>query len=1157
MRTPSRYRRALFAITPLLVVGPAACLGPAGAPEDETTGVASSAVVEPTCVTIQRGVAGDVFDTFLSGDHPTWPAGSSSDVWMGGSSAGNENRALFGFDLSPIPAGSVVTEASFHYRMSWNNSNGQIAVHRVLVPWSEATATSANFDVPNGIVPSPEMTFPGILFGWQSLDFTSLVSDWVSGAVPNHGILMQEDPAYRHLIFGSESSTASRPYLTVCYELPAPACGGGLPAVDADRSFIMSKQIPGFYANYPIGIDDLDGDTVAAGLFAGSTVIGGVPVATTGPNDQDFFVARIDDNGHAVWAKRFGDATSQGGPELSDPRDGRHGVAVAPDGRVIVAGGFRGTVDFGGGPLVSPNGASDVFVVAFDASGNHLWSKSFGGAGGDGRARSVAVGADGRVLVGGGFTGTIDFGGGALSQPGVTGDEDGLFLVELDASGSHLWSKRVGNATAQTWANDVAFDAAGNVLVTGLFGGTVDLGSGPLVASGSRDVLVAKLSPSGAALWSRRFGDANDLHGDRGAAIAANAAGDVYVAGTIDGPVDFGGGPVGGADPPAGFLLKLDDAGNHLDSKAFGAGSTFFGTDVRVDGLGRAYFLGWGSGNGLDFGGGPVSVSTSGGLQAFVAGYCPSGGHLWSHAYGADNGNVFAQGLGVDGVGNVLYTGWFTGLLDLGGHSHRVGDNEHMIIAKLAPVNEVDSDGDGIFSGDDVCPGVADPQQLDRDIDGEGDACDSTPTGNGSGDLLWSRQVGGAGFPTVKGIAVDPAGATVLGGSATSNASIGGPPLTAPIFVAKLDAAGDHVWSKSWGVASSGNQVSSVAVGANGRVLFAGQAAGDLNLGGGLLASGGGQDAFVGALDAGGNHLWSGRWGDGQSQSASSIVEDAQGNVWVAGTFAGNIEFPGVRPLTSAGQTDIFLLRLNSIGGAQLAYRFGDAAAQTAPVVRLNAAGNIVMVGKLTGTIDFGGGFSLTATGPNDVYVVELALGGYALSGAVIPGPNRLVSSFAADGDGNVFVAGTFGSIMTAGGAVLTSDEGFGGFVSKYSPSGAHIYTSALTTDWPMTIAVSVDGAGNAVVGGAFFATLETGTILVETPGSGPGQDAFVMKLDGGGGVLYFRRYGKAYAEDGFHTVAAGANGQAVFAGFGSGALDFGAGPTPGLGTLTLLKLDP
>src|SRR6185503_3934090 len=36
----------------------------------------------------------------------------------------------------------------------------------------------------------------------------------------------------------------------------------------------------------------------------------------------------------------------------------------------------------------------------------------------------------------------------------------------------------------------------------------------------------------------------------------------------------------------------------------------------------------------------------------------------------------------------------------------------------------VDTDGDGLCDAADVCPGVIDPQQLDRDHDGIGDACD-------------------------------------------------------------------------------------------------------------------------------------------------------------------------------------------------------------------------------------------------------------------------------------------------------------------------------------------------------------------------------------------------------------------------------------------------
>lgn len=39
----------------------------------------------------------------------------------------------------------------------------------------------------------------------------------------------------------------------------------------------------------------------------------------------------------------------------------------------------------------------------------------------------------------------------------------------------------------------------------------------------------------------------------------------------------------------------------------------------------------------------------------------------------------------------------------------------------------VDTDGDGVFDGCDVCPEVADPEQADRDGDRLGDACDARP----------------------------------------------------------------------------------------------------------------------------------------------------------------------------------------------------------------------------------------------------------------------------------------------------------------------------------------------------------------------------------------------------------------------------------------------
>lgn len=66
----------------------------AGEDGDEVLAEAASALQEPTCVTVRRGVFGNIHDTFLSGDNPGWAPGSDWGMWTGRSSGGKENRSL-------------------------------------------------------------------------------------------------------------------------------------------------------------------------------------------------------------------------------------------------------------------------------------------------------------------------------------------------------------------------------------------------------------------------------------------------------------------------------------------------------------------------------------------------------------------------------------------------------------------------------------------------------------------------------------------------------------------------------------------------------------------------------------------------------------------------------------------------------------------------------------------------------------------------------------------------------------------------------------------------------------------------------------------------------------------------------------------------------
>ena len=372
---------------------------------------------------------------------------------------------------------------------------------------------------------------------------------------------------------------------------------------------------------------------------------------------------------------------------------GATGYAVAVDGsgNVVVTGGFIGTQDFGGGPLTSAGGF-DVFVAKYAPTGAHLWSRRFGSPTiTDSFEREaglgVAVDSSGNIAVTGRFYQTIDFGGGPLISAGAPD----IFLVKFSGAGAHSWSKRFGGVANAEAGKAVTIDGSGNVVVTGSFNGTVDFGQGPLTSS-NLDIFVAKYDPSGACLWSRRFGGTSATDSGRG--IAVDATGAVVVTGNFYGSVDFGGGALASTGGDDIFVAKFSAAGAHVWSKGFGDTFAYpgfdVGTGVAVDrtancdggnGTGcvllTGYFLGT-----ANFGGGPLI--SAGSIDVFVAKYSATGTYRWSKRFGGAN---IDEGLAtaVDSAGNAVVTGRFLTTIDFGGGPLTSAGGADAYLAKLAP----------------------------------------------------------------------------------------------------------------------------------------------------------------------------------------------------------------------------------------------------------------------------------------------------------------------------------------------------------------------------------------------------------------------------------------------------------------------------------------
>ena len=155
--------------------------------------------------------------------------------------------------------------------------------------------------------------------------------------------------------------------------------------------------------------------------------------------------------------------------------DAATGKAVDQAGNLYVTG-FTMSADFPGTPTPTPGGrrsSEDVFVVKLDPTAQHiLYSVILGGAGDD-EARALAVDASGKAYITG-STQSSDFPTKNAHQPSHKGLSD-AFVAKLDASGSLLYSTFLGGAAPQQGtsrnADDfgwaIAADAAGNAYVAG------------------------------------------------------------------------------------------------------------------------------------------------------------------------------------------------------------------------------------------------------------------------------------------------------------------------------------------------------------------------------------------------------------------------------------------------------------------------------------------------------------------------------------------------------------------------------------------------------------------------------------------------------------------------------------------------------------------
>jgi hypothetical protein len=402
---------------------------------------------------------------------------------------------------------------------------------------------------------------------------------------------------------------------------------------------------------------DSNGNVLVAGSFWGSANFGGTTFHSLGICDVG--IAKYSAAGAHLWSQSFG------GPDY----DYAMGVAVDANNNVIVVGYFAMTANFGTGPLTSAGGY-DIFLAKYSPSGTPLWSKRFGTTAND-SVYGVGVDSGGNIFLTGCAPGAVDFGNGPVAGLGAA------FLAKFSPAGTALWSKHIGGIIGRA----LAVDSTGNVVVTGGFSGTTDFGGGTVSSTGGSDIFLAKYSPQGTYVWSKKFGGTG---ADAGYGVATAGNGDVVMTGQIQGTVDLGGGGVAVSGNGGVVLARYSSNGSYLWSRGIGASWDVTGpiaAAVSVDGSGNVLMTG-GAMAAEDFGGG--FVTGTGSWNPFIAKYTASGQYVWAKRL-LTAGDSYSYAVTPDVAGNSLFGGSFSGQINCDGSTLSTTATSAGFLLKFAP----------------------------------------------------------------------------------------------------------------------------------------------------------------------------------------------------------------------------------------------------------------------------------------------------------------------------------------------------------------------------------------------------------------------------------------------------------------------------------------
>ncbi|MCS3802265.1 T9SS type A sorting domain-containing protein [Niastella sp. OAS944] len=280
---------------------------------------------------------------------------------------------------------------------------------------------------------------------------------------------------------------------------------------------IFSQATPGIISNVKYGGSGDDRFCDIIRLNNGSYICSGNTLSTNGQatgnhGGSDFFIVCISPKGQLLWRKVIGGSADDGGNFVGN------GEFLSP----TADGGFYfgGATSSSNGDIPLQRGSYDIFISRFDANGNILWKKTYGGSSTEFMS-SIQTTSDGGCI----FSATTSSSSNG-DVPANHGSSD-VWIVKLDETGAIQWNKLFGGTKAETGIRMITTTDGGYIFTADVSSEDGDLtGTVPVGAFRRTDIWVVKLASDGSLTWQKRIGGSDS---DDGAKIIQSTTGDYYV----------------------------------------------------------------------------------------------------------------------------------------------------------------------------------------------------------------------------------------------------------------------------------------------------------------------------------------------------------------------------------------------------------------------------------------------------------------------------------------------------------------------------------------------------------------------------------------------------------------------------------------------------